>query len=158
MQRAALKPPRELAMRVFIPLVALLIATSACIAPDNLPRSLRSEDRAVVYEAVEVHKHAVAIFEQGNVRDAITVAAKAAELLESKLGPDHPYVAIPLRSLAVFYQIQGAYIEAEPLFARVVAIMEKAQGSDDLALVMPLDDLAALYMQWGAYDKAKSLY
>src|ERR1041384_7831109 len=95
-------------VQLSIVVTVLLTATiSACLAPDNLPRSLSVEDRAVVYEAVAVHQAATERFEQGNVRDAITLAAKAAELLESKLGPDHVHLTVPLRSLAIFYQAQG---------------------------------------------------
>lgn len=145
-------------MRVLTGLVVLVIAISACIAPDNLPMLLSQADRAEVYEAVEIHRQAIALFEKGNVRDAITLAAKAAELLESKLGPDHVHVAVPLRSLAVFHQSQGDYAEAERLFARVLAILERTGSGDGLGLVVPLDDLAGLYMQWAVYEKAARLY
>lgn len=123
MQRATLNRTRGARVRASVALAALLVAGSACMPIDSLPFSMSMADRAVVYEAVALHQHAVALFEQGQIRDAITLAAKAAELLESKLGPDHPDVAIPLRSLAVFQQTQGAYADAESLYARVLAIV-----------------------------------
>lgn len=138
--------------------LALAMMLSACIRPDTLPMGLSSTDRATVYEAIYVHKRAVQLYELGRAQDAIAVAEKALELLEGALGPNHPCLAVPLRSLAVFHQSQGAYAKAEPLYDRVITIQEKELGSTDIGLAEHLDELAALYQQWGAYEKAQPLY
>jgi CHAT domain-containing protein len=139
--------------------IIFTMALAGCLfQPDSLSMSLSSSARATVYEAVYVHKRAVQLYQQGRIRDAIAVAAKALDLFEDALGPMHPCVAVPLRSLAVFYQSQGAYAKAEPLYARVVAIQEKELGAANIGLAQHLDELAALYRQWGAYDKAQPLY
>jgi len=48
---------------------------------------------------------------------------------EEAYGPDHPYVAVPLNNLAMFYDHQGRYADAEPLHKRALAIREKALGA-----------------------------
>jgi CHAT domain-containing protein len=138
--------------------LAVTAALAGCPMPDNLPRSLSSSDRAAVYEGVYVHKRAVELYEEGRIREAIAVAEKALELIEGSLGATHIAVAVPLHSLAIFYQTGGAYEKAETLYLRVIAIHEEALGRTDLSLVLPLDELAGMLMQLGEYDKAVPLY
>jgi tetratricopeptide (TPR) repeat protein len=49
---------------------------------------------------------------------------------QTRLGADHPVVAISLDDLATLYQEQGRYNEAEPLFQRSLAISEQQLGAD----------------------------
>src|SRR5262249_31115803 len=142
-------------------LLSIAILAGCVPTLDGLPRSISSKDRATVYEAVYVHKRAVELYEEGKFPEAVAVGEKAVELLEQALGPNHIYVAVPLRSLAVFLQTQGAYAKAEPLYERVIALQErdrsqkkvhylKARGKT-IDLARSIDELAALYMQWGTY-------
>src|SRR5882724_5711101 len=104
-------------MRCFcvLDLVFATYLAGCLLAPDTLPRSLWSSDRATVYEAIYVHKRAIQLYAQGRIRDAIAVEEKAVDLFDGALGAMDPCVAVPLRSLAVFYQTQGAYAKAELL-------------------------------------------
>jgi CHAT domain-containing protein/Tfp pilus assembly protein PilF len=138
--------------------LALVMTLAGCFVGDGLPFSLSSSGRATVYEAVRVHQHALQLFGAGQHVDAIAVAARAVAMFEGALGATHPFLAVPLRSLAVFHQMQGDYANAEPLYARVIAIQEVALGASDVGLARHLDELAALYLQWGAYRKAEPLY
>jgi CHAT domain-containing protein len=51
--------------------------------------------------------------------------ARALDVREKALGPNHPLVATSLNNLALLYQVQGAYAKAELLLARVADIAEQ---------------------------------
>ena len=53
--------------------LVILVALAGCGAPDTLPSGLTASDRATVYEAVYVHKHAIYLYGQGQYQDAIAV-------------------------------------------------------------------------------------
>jgi CHAT domain-containing protein len=51
--------------------------------------------------------------------------ARALDINEKALGPNHPDVALSLNNLALLYKVQGAYTKAEPLLARAADIREQ---------------------------------
>ena len=84
--------------------------------------------------------------------------ARALEIREKSLGPEHPHVAMSLNNLAMLYYAQGAYAKAEPLFARALAIREKSLGPEHPDVAVSLNNLAMRYYAQGAYAKAEPLY
>ncbi|MBW4520695.1 MAG: tetratricopeptide repeat protein [Scytolyngbya sp. HA4215-MV1] len=78
-------------------------------------------------------------------------------LLQSRLGGDHPQVAISLNNLASFYQAQQRYSEAEPLFIQALAINQRSR-SNSPELATSLNNLAGFYKVQGDYSKAEALY
>jgi hypothetical protein len=57
-----------------------------------------------------------------------SAGAAALAIAEKALGPDHPYVATSLDSLAGPHQDEGPFTAAEPLLERALQIREKALG------------------------------
>jgi len=84
--------------------------------------------------------------------------ARALDIREKALGPNHPDVATSLNNLASLYQDQGAYAKAEPLYARALDISEKALGANHPDVATSLNNLAELYRAQGAYAQAEPLY
>jgi len=77
---------------------------------------------------------------------------------ESRLGADHPDVAVSLNNLALLYDSQGKYSEAEPLYRRSLSIKEKQLGTDHPSVATSLNNLAELYRSQGKYSEAEPLY
>jgi tetratricopeptide (TPR) repeat protein len=80
------------------------------------------------------------------------------QVLEEKLGPEHPSVATTLNNLAALYSYMGAYEKALPLYQRALDIREKMLGPQHPSVATTLNNLAALYSYMGAYEKALPLY
>jgi hypothetical protein len=79
------------------------------------------------------------------------------QVLEVKLGPEHPDVATTLNNLAGVYEDMGAYKKALPLYQRTLEIYEKVLGPEHPYVATALNDLAGLYHSMGAYEKATQL-
>ena len=75
------------------------------------------------------------------------------KLTETRLGAEHPDVAIILGNLAHLYQVQGRYSEAESLYLRSLSITQ-----DSLGLAIVLGNLAGLYQLQGRYSEAEPLH
>jgi CHAT domain-containing protein len=84
--------------------------------------------------------------------------ARALDLKEKTLGPNHPDVAQSLNNLAELYRRQGAYAKAEPFYARALDIRRKSLGPNHPDVATGLNNLAGLYWAQGAYTKAEPLY
>lgn len=77
---------------------------------------------------------------------------------EQVRGPDDPFLAGLLMSLARELKANGDYAGARPRFERALAIREKALGPDHLDVADSLNGLAALLYAVGDYATARSLY
>ena len=80
------------------------------------------------------------------------------QILEAKLGPEHPSVATTLNNLAGLYYNMGAYEKALPLYQRALDIREKILGPEHPSVATTLNNLALLYDNMGAYEKALPHY
>ena len=82
---------------------------------------------------------------------------KGLNLVQSRLGNEHPQTATSLNNLASFYQAQARYAEAEPLYVQALAINQQS-CSDRPELATSLNNLAGFYKVQGNYSQAESLY
>jgi CHAT domain-containing protein/Tfp pilus assembly protein PilF len=97
-------------------------------------------------------------WDMGASAKAESLFRRCLDILEAKLGKDHPKVAASLNNLALLYQETGAYTKAEPLFLRSLAIRESKLGQDHPEVAVSLNNLASLYQAMGAFAKAEPLY
>ncbi len=79
------------------------------------------------------------------------------QILEAKLGLQHPYVATTLNNLAGLYRQMGEYEKALPLYNRALDIRENLLGPQHPDVATSLDNLAVLYKDMGDYIKAVPL-
>ncbi|MFB2978105.1 tetratricopeptide repeat protein [Microseira sp. BLCC-F43] len=79
-------------------------------------------------------------------------------LTQTRLGVEHPYLAISLSNLAELYREQGRYKEAEPLFLEALEIWQKLPDKDENEPTMILNNLALLYEEQGRYSEAERLF
>ena len=80
------------------------------------------------------------------------------QVLETKLGSEHPDVATTLNNLAGLYRSMGSYEKALPLYQRDLEISEKVLGPEHPDVATTLNNLAGLYKHMGSYEKALPLY
>jgi CHAT domain-containing protein/Tfp pilus assembly protein PilF len=80
------------------------------------------------------------------------------QVTEKVLGPEHPWMATSLNTLAGLYQDMGDYSKAEPLYQRALKIREKTLGPEHPDTATGLHNLACLYEVLGEYAKAEPLY
>ena len=109
-------------------------------------------------EADPLIRRVVELYQAGKYQEAIPVAQQLLEIRERALGPEHPYTATSLNSLAELYREMGEYAKAGPLYRRALAIREKVLGPEHPATGTSLNDLAELCRQMGDYAKAEPLY
>ncbi len=80
------------------------------------------------------------------------------QILETKLGHEHPDVATTLNNLAGLYENLGEYEKALPLYKKALDIHEKVLGPEHPNVATTLNDLALLYKSMGEYEKTLPLY
>ncbi len=117
------------------------------------PAGLHAQSEALQ----EALRQGQALYEAGQLEQAIPLWRKALELREKEFGPNHPTTADVLDILAITYRDLGRYTEAEPLQKRSLAIREKALGPDHPDFATRLNLLAAIYHAQGRYAEALPL-
>src|SRR5262245_66074000 len=70
------------------------------------------------------------LYEAGKYAEAVPLAQRAVELAEKQFGPEHPWVATWLSSLAMLYQVQGRYAEGEPILQPILPMGYKAATTE----------------------------
>ena len=95
---------------------------------------------------------------QGLSQQAESWYQQSQEVVQQRLGEEHPNYAITLNNLAQLYRSQGRYSEAEPLYQRALAIDETSLPPDHPHLATSLNNLAGLYESQGRYSEAEPLY
>jgi len=80
------------------------------------------------------------------------------QILESKLGSEHPNVVVLLNNLATLYRNMGEYEKALPFYLRVLEIKEKGPGLKHPSATVILSNLAELYREMGEYEKALQFF
>ena len=83
---------------------------------------------------------------------------KCVEIVRTRLGSTHSYVATSLIYLASIYEEQGRYAEAEPLFLQALEIYKQQLGSKHPYVATSLNNLAHLYDSQGRYTEAEPLF
>jgi tetratricopeptide (TPR) repeat protein len=121
---------------------------------DNVPAASSGKAN----ELVELNRKVRELQQGGKYADAIPLAERSVELYERDLGPEHPYVAAVLTTLAELRRETGEHAKAEPLFQRALAIREKTLGPDHPEVATLLNELALLYGATGDYAKSRPLY
>jgi tetratricopeptide (TPR) repeat protein len=90
--------------------------------------------------------------------EAERLSERAAAILTSALGPDHPDVAKALNNLAVMYMELGRYAEAEPLLTRALRVREIEFGNDHPNVAANLYNLGIVNMEQARYAEAESFH
>jgi len=146
----------------FVVCVLALVLTAGCdfkLTPKrptlDLPPPTSSEK---ANELVALNRRVQELQQGGKYAEAIPPAQRVAELYEKDLGPEHPYVAAVLTTLAELYRANGEHARAEPLFQRVLALHEKTLGPGHPDVATALNNLALLYDATGDYAKSRPLY
>ncbi len=104
-----------------------------------------------------LNKYGTASYQAGDHETAIAAFERALQILERKLGRNHPDVATALNNLALLHYSRGNYDAAEPLYQRSLAIDEHTLGIDHPGVATDLNNLALLYKKQGNLEAAEPL-
>src|SRR6266511_2481410 len=119
---------------------------------------IATNDDRELQEARKLIKKGLEPQRAGKYDEAIPLIARALEIRERILGPDHRDVASTINVLANLYYYKGDYAKAEPLYQRALDICEKALGPEHPGVADVLNNLALLYDELGEYAKAEPLH
>jgi tetratricopeptide (TPR) repeat protein len=103
------------------------------------------------------NKHGTAAYQAGDPLAAIGSFEQSLDLLQRRLGKNHPDVAAALNNLALLYYSRGDYGRAEPLYQRSLKIDEQTLGDDHPGVATDLNNLALLYKKQGNLEAAEPL-
>ncbi|MBP5973938.1 tetratricopeptide repeat protein, partial [Brasilonema sp. CT11] len=78
-------------------------------------------------------------------------------VVQSRLGDEHPHVAISYNNLAGLYRSQGRYTEAEPLYINALQLKQYLLGEEHPDVALSYNNLAGLYYSQGRYTEAEPL-
>jgi tetratricopeptide (TPR) repeat protein len=95
---------------------------------------------------------------QGNYGFAEPWLRNCLEVVQQRLGKEHPDVAMSLNNLAILYRFQGKYEEAEPLYRSALEMRKRLLGEEHPDVAISLNNLAVLYQLQGKYEEAEPLY
>ncbi len=95
---------------------------------------------------------------QGRVSEAEQTCRSALEVIETKLGNDHPLSGSVMHHLAVLFREQGRYNEAAELCKTVLSLRNRAFPSGHSVILDAMIDLAVCYDGLKQYDEAEKLY
>lgn len=122
-------------------------------ALDNLPRETASPSAGRLG-----YRCAVYLWQRGEFRAGELLHARALEIRERSLGPEHPEVGDSLNSLVAVLCALGRYEESVPLQIRSLAIREKVLGPQHVSVGMSCNNLGVVYDYLGRYDEAEALH
>jgi CHAT domain-containing protein/Tfp pilus assembly protein PilF len=132
-------------------------ARAALAEVERLAR-LDSAQRRQLREAQRLSVKVVALYRQGQYREAIQSAQQVLAIRQRVPGEQQPAYATSLNNLAMLYQSQGDYARAEPLLRQALAIKKQALGEQHPDYAESLNNLAMLYHSQGDYARAEPLY
>ncbi len=104
-----------------------------------------------------LNKYGTASYQAGHHETAIAAFERALQILEKRLGKNHPDVATALNNLALLHYSRGNYDAAEPLYKRSLSIDEQTLGIDHTGVATDLNNLALLYKKKGHLEEAEPL-
>lgn len=90
--------------------------------------------------------------------EALKMSMRSLDILENKIGADHPYTASSLDVLAYVYEKMGRPGDALLLLQRALKITERAHVSENPDIALRLNNLAVLYESMGLHAEALPLY
>jgi tetratricopeptide (TPR) repeat protein len=115
-------------------------------------------DDFALHEARKLYQEGIRLLGAGKYEGALPLVARAREIREGVLGPEHRDVAEAINALGALYYHKGEYAKAEPLYQIALAIREKALGPEHPTVAYTLYNLAFLYKDKGDYAKAEQGY
>jgi tetratricopeptide (TPR) repeat protein len=132
------------------------IAEAAKLAREGVAASgSRSED-TVEYAANLTNLAGVYIVERDTVR-ATPLLNRSVDILERRLGPDHPRLTPVLMDRAMIYQGEGKSALAEADATRAVAILTRESGADNINTTWARARLASIYLDEGKLSEADGI-
>ncbi|MSV28373.1 MAG: tetratricopeptide repeat protein, partial [Bryobacterales bacterium] len=96
-------------------------------------------------------------FMHGQYKEAFLEQQEGVQLLETRLGAEHPLTLGSMDRLGEILRYQGNYSEAERLHRRVLAVGERALGPDDPRVLTSMNNLVQLLIAQGRYEEAEPL-
>ena len=108
-----------------------------------------------VVEAGRMSVQSVRLYGEGKHDEAIALGKRALQVREKALGAKHPFVALSLINLALFYTAKKQQLEAINLYQRALDIYEDQTPPDHLKAIGVLKSLSLLYMTRGPLYKAE---
>ncbi|MGH7650690.1 MAG: TonB family protein [Gemmatimonadaceae bacterium] len=148
------------------------ISNEQATAAPGLQLVTEAQAEQAICATIERHEHsgdsplelAQALIRLGTLRqqkesyaDAEVLFAKALDVSEQILGPDHIDLVPALTSLGAVRVLRGSPETAEPMLNRAVAISERYLGQGHPDLVILVNDLSRLCLKNGAYSIAEPL-
>jgi len=95
--------------------------------------------------------------EQARYTEAEPLFMRALEIVEKRLGANHPIIATRLNNLALLMKFTGRLDEAESLLRRALAIDQNTLQSDDPIVALRLNNLAQILKEKNRLDEAEPL-
>ncbi|CAN5486909.1 hypothetical protein BH09PLA1_BH09PLA1_05650 [soil metagenome] len=96
--------------------------------------------------------------QQGRYAEGADYARQAVEMIQSKVGEDHPNFATGVDSLGSMLQAQGKYVEAEAHFRRSLELRRKLFGEESREVATSLNNLAFVLDEQSRQREAEPLY
>ena len=119
-------------------------------------RTATERDRRL-YEAVKLGTESARLGHSDHYKEAAALTARAVEIFEQELGPQHVTVALWLSELGALQVEVGAYDQAEALFRRALDLQERLRGVEHPETVRTLEELGRNYDEAGDYARAEPL-
>ena len=94
----------------------------------------------------------------GDWAEAKRYFERTVQIYEQHYGPEHAYVAAPLRNLAGAHQAAGEYAAALEILERALAICEQASGPGQRCAIGHLRSMASVMRDAGDLEGAKTHY
>jgi TonB family protein len=95
--------------------------------------------------------------DEGNDAEAEEFLRKALEIVDSRVGPEHPDTILLLNDLTRIYLKQSAYASAEPLLLRLLD-MKRNKGEDHPEVATVMASLATVRQALGRHESAEQLW
>lgn len=126
-----------------------LLLRALAIREKVTPRSLEL--------AMTLHGLGTLRIAQSRYEDALALHARAVEIREAILGPDHLDLAVSLNGLALANKKLERYAEAIPLYERAIAVAERAVGVEHPFTAMFMNNLAGIRWMLGSFEESLEL-
>jgi tetratricopeptide (TPR) repeat protein len=132
------------------------IAEAAKLAQEGVAASGSRGEDTVEYAANLTNLAGVYIVEHDTAR-ATPLLNRSIDILERRLGPEHPRLTPVLMDRAMIYQGEGKSALAEADATRAVAILARESGSDNINTVWARLRLASIYLDEGKLSETEGI-
>ncbi|MCS7080343.1 MAG: CHAT domain-containing protein [Chloracidobacterium sp.] len=96
--------------------------------------------------------------QSGQYDEALKLALEALKTREDIYGPENPFVADTLTTVAAIYYDKGDYAQSEAWYRRALAMREKTLGPNHHHVALTLNNLGLTLQRKGDYAEAEQLY